>query len=371
MKMPVAMRKRWPHVPLLGAVMMVLAACGTTHNGTGAYDPSNPASPTGYTAGYQLYRSIGCAGSGLLDKACPLAMLPVPAAKPQAILEPTPDPTPGPAVVVAPLPEPVPASKGEPSAIPVATAPVSVGTGEPANEGAASQTTGMPGPGPTPHGRPTSSAGHGAMPAPTPEPGGEQQAPGPAPVRLAASAFHVPSPIRVEQTVVAQLRINPCKDLENMRLELVPENTRRPGELATARVEITDIMRAELKTDETALRIKPLSPGTQKVVACDTTVWTWSVTGLREGAHELIVTLLKLLPEGEAVTVPTPVYTVEVKVKPAEGILNLLKLGTDIMKSTTALVVATVGLFAALGFGWARKRQGKPEAQAPGGKPPA
>lgn len=34
------------------------------------YDPSNVASPTGKTIGYELYRTIGCPGRGLLDKPC-------------------------------------------------------------------------------------------------------------------------------------------------------------------------------------------------------------------------------------------------------------------------------------------------------------
>ncbi len=42
------------------------------------YNPSNPASPTGYTTGYELYRTIGCPGQGLLGSPCPV---PPPAAK--------------------------------------------------------------------------------------------------------------------------------------------------------------------------------------------------------------------------------------------------------------------------------------------------
>lgn len=38
------------------------------------YDPSNAASPSGYTIGYQLYRTIGCPGRELLGAACPAPM---------------------------------------------------------------------------------------------------------------------------------------------------------------------------------------------------------------------------------------------------------------------------------------------------------
>ncbi len=36
------------------------------------YDPSNVASPTGKTIGYELFRTIGCPGKQLLDKPCPV-----------------------------------------------------------------------------------------------------------------------------------------------------------------------------------------------------------------------------------------------------------------------------------------------------------
>ena len=36
------------------------------------YDPSNAASPTGKTIGYELFRTIGCPGRQLFDKPCPI-----------------------------------------------------------------------------------------------------------------------------------------------------------------------------------------------------------------------------------------------------------------------------------------------------------
>lgn len=38
------------------------------------YDPSNAASPTGKTIGYELFRTIGCPGRELLGKACPVPL---------------------------------------------------------------------------------------------------------------------------------------------------------------------------------------------------------------------------------------------------------------------------------------------------------
>src|SRR4030066_1094943 len=55
------------------------------------YDPSNAASSTGKTIGYELYRTIGCPGRQLLDAPCK-----VPAPEPVAA---APEPAPAPAYV--------------------------------------------------------------------------------------------------------------------------------------------------------------------------------------------------------------------------------------------------------------------------------
>lgn len=53
------------------------------------YNPANAASPSGYTTDYQLYKTIGCPGRGLLDAPCkePIAAKPEvkPAAKPATV----------------------------------------------------------------------------------------------------------------------------------------------------------------------------------------------------------------------------------------------------------------------------------------------
>ncbi|OGU53971.1 MAG: hypothetical protein A2199_11245 [Hydrogenophilales bacterium RIFOXYA1_FULL_63_33] len=76
------------------------------------YDPSNAASPTGKTIGYELYRTIGCPGRQLLDTPCPV---PAPPAAVTAAAEPAPlapepayvaPPAPAPAAYVAPVPMP-------------------------------------------------------------------------------------------------------------------------------------------------------------------------------------------------------------------------------------------------------------------------
>jgi len=63
------------------------------------YDPDNSASPTGFTTGYQLYRTIGCPGKGLLDTPCTVPPPPAPPPAPKA---------PAPAPMAAPEPPPPP-----------------------------------------------------------------------------------------------------------------------------------------------------------------------------------------------------------------------------------------------------------------------
>lgn len=90
------------------------------------YDPANAASSTGKTIGYELYRTIGCPGKGLLDAPCKVPKeadtdgdgipdskdkCPTVYAKtadgcpaPEPVAEPAPAPPPAPAPAVAPAP---------------------------------------------------------------------------------------------------------------------------------------------------------------------------------------------------------------------------------------------------------------------------
>jgi outer membrane protein OmpA-like peptidoglycan-associated protein len=86
---------------ILGATLISAGAI-SAHAAEGVfYNPSNAASPTGKTAGHELYRTIGCPGRGLLDTPCP-----APAPEKVAAAEPVAAPAPAPAYV-APAPAPV------------------------------------------------------------------------------------------------------------------------------------------------------------------------------------------------------------------------------------------------------------------------
>ncbi len=64
------------------SLLVLLALGGVAQAAERFYDPSNAASNTGKTSGYELYRTIGCPGRGLLDSACPgdVAAKPAPVA---------------------------------------------------------------------------------------------------------------------------------------------------------------------------------------------------------------------------------------------------------------------------------------------------
>jgi len=90
-------------VALIGAGMTLANASVAPY-----YNPTNPASPTGFTTGYELYRTIGCPGEQLLGKPCPVPA-PAPVAAPAPAPEPAPMAAPAPAPVAAPAPAPEPA----------------------------------------------------------------------------------------------------------------------------------------------------------------------------------------------------------------------------------------------------------------------
>lgn len=86
----------------LGALLMS-AGMATAHAAEGVfYDPSNAASPDGYTTGYELNRTIGCPGRDLMNTPCPAPAAPAPVAE-----APAPEPSPAPAYVAPSAPEPV------------------------------------------------------------------------------------------------------------------------------------------------------------------------------------------------------------------------------------------------------------------------
>ncbi len=87
----------------LGAILMSTGVVAA-HAAEGVfYDPSNAASPTGKTIGYELYRTIGCPGRELLGVPCPVPAEPAP---PPAAAEPAAAPlAAAPLAAAAPAPQ--------------------------------------------------------------------------------------------------------------------------------------------------------------------------------------------------------------------------------------------------------------------------
>jgi outer membrane protein OmpA-like peptidoglycan-associated protein len=98
-------------VSVLGATLMSIGAAAAYAEEAPFYNPTNAASPTGYTTGYELFRTIGCPGRELLGRPCPVPPPPAPVAEapePEpAAAPPAPEAAPEPAPL-APAAEPVP-----------------------------------------------------------------------------------------------------------------------------------------------------------------------------------------------------------------------------------------------------------------------
>lgn len=82
---------------------LVLLACGGAAQAGAYYDPTNAASNSGKTTGFELYKTIGCPGRGLLEPPCP-----------GDVAAPKPAPAPVPTSAPVAKPAPVPVSKPVP-----------------------------------------------------------------------------------------------------------------------------------------------------------------------------------------------------------------------------------------------------------------
>lgn len=89
--------------------LLVNASAPAAAEITPFYDPSNAASPTGYTIGYKLYRTIGCPDRELLGKPCPI---PPPARIASRAMDAAPVMAPDPAglPIATPIATPIPAT---------------------------------------------------------------------------------------------------------------------------------------------------------------------------------------------------------------------------------------------------------------------
>lgn len=96
---------------LLGLTLVVLSVAQAHAAMEPYYNPHNAASPTGFTIGYELFRTIGCPGKALLDAPCGL-----PAPTAVAAAEPVPAAAPAEPVREAATEAPAPATPAVPAA---------------------------------------------------------------------------------------------------------------------------------------------------------------------------------------------------------------------------------------------------------------
>lgn len=123
------MRKNHFNSSLLGAALIFSGAASAQVVPGQFYNPSNAASPTGYTIGHELFRTIGCPGRQLLDTPCavldsdgdgvpdyrdkcpdtPRGVAVDQDGCPLPVVAPAPAPAPAPVAALAPAAEPAPA----------------------------------------------------------------------------------------------------------------------------------------------------------------------------------------------------------------------------------------------------------------------
>lgn len=102
---------------VLGATLMATGVVTAHAAEAPFYNPTNAASPTGYTTGYELFRTIGCPGRELLGTPCPVPPPPAPVVE-----------APEPAPAAAPLAPEAPVAAPEPAPLAPAAEPAPVAT---------------------------------------------------------------------------------------------------------------------------------------------------------------------------------------------------------------------------------------------------
>jgi hypothetical protein len=99
-------------------------------------------------------------------------------------------------------------------------------------------------------------------------------------------AYNVPSYVGLDEAVTIELLLNPSISPTQLAGQ-VTEN----GEVITATIDITSMMRAELiPQNRDALDVQPLhADQVQLISSLDTTRWAWLVTGKKSGTQKLLL----------------------------------------------------------------------------------
>jgi TIR domain len=168
-------------------------------------------------------------------------------------------------------------------------------------------------------------------------------------------AYNVPEAVMLDDTVSIELLLNPSVTPTQLAGQIT-EN----GEVVTALIEITPMMRAELiPQTEAALTVRPVHAEAVQVVSnLNTTRWAWLVTGKESGAQKLSLVIYRLIKfEGQDYWREVKSYQAEINVE-VTFVQRLQSLGW----AGAAGSLIAILLLAVLWRGFERSR--KPREQA-------
>ena len=105
-------------------------------------------------------------------------------------------------------------------------------------------------------------------------------------------AYNVPETVEFDNTVTIELLLNPSLSPTQLAGQLTPN-----GEVTTAIIEITPMMRAELiPQNKEGLAVQPIhADAVQLVSHVDTTRWAWLVTGKKSGVQKMVLVIYRLV----------------------------------------------------------------------------
>lgn len=130
-------------------------------------------------------------------------------------------------------------------------------------------------------------------------------------------AYNVPGTVPLDNTVTIELLLNPSVSPTELAAQITPS-----GEVATAVIEITPLMRADLiPQNEEALAVQPIhADAVQLVSNVDTTRWAWLVTGKKSGAQRLVLVIYRLVKfEGQEYWREVKSYEAQINVQVTFG----------------------------------------------------
>lgn len=126
-------------------------------------------------------------------------------------------------------------------------------------------------------------------------------------------AYNVPEAMTLNETVTLELLLNPSVSPTQLADQIT-----QSGQVVTASVEITPMMRANLfPQDNESLIVQPVhADAVQLVSNVDTTRWAWLVTGKRSGAQKLTLVIYRLIRfEGQDYWREVKSYQAEINVE--------------------------------------------------------